>query len=60
MANEDVAVVALTLLERMTTVLSESLARAWLAGGRVRVDGEVVHDPERPTPRGQRWIISAE
>ena len=47
-----------TLLERMTAVMSEDRARAWLGQRRVRVEGEVADDPQRPTPTGQRWMIS--
>jgi len=47
-----------TLLERMTAVMGEERAQAWLGQGRVRVEGEVVNDPQRPTPLGQRWLIS--
>jgi 16S rRNA U516 pseudouridylate synthase RsuA-like enzyme len=47
-----------TLLERMASVMSEAKAREWITVQRVVVDGESADDPDRRTPRGQRWHIN--
>jgi hypothetical protein len=50
-----------TLIQRMTRVMSEERARGWIEAGRVWVAGEVVDDPDHPTPDGDPgtpWTIS--
>ena len=44
--------------ERVASAQGEAKARGWIAAARIVVDGEVVTDPNRPTPPGDRWYIS--
>lgn len=50
-----------TILERMLAAgISEDRARAHLEAGRVRLDGDVVTDPNTPAPPGTRPLLAGQ
>jgi len=50
-----------TVRDRLTTVgLSAERIEQHMTAGRVRVDGEVVTDPDTPAPAGTRVVVWGE